>query len=184
MKNQKFKKFATLVLEPVAFGLLALLFIIPSITVINLEPITKALKQIDVLGVSNKSEISINVIGGTHQIFNKEKVEEVDGVYTYTTVLTRREADRYSKPILEVVNSKQEEVVLEIYGNTVLPTGSDITMIIEDQVYRLQSPNGDISSQKISLVPNKKYVIFLAIESFSNVQFEEDFTLKIKEVEF
>ncbi len=184
MKNQKLKKFANLVLEPVAFGLLALLFIIPSITVVNLEPITKTLKQIDILGVSNKAELSINVIGGTHQIFNKEKVEKVDGVYTYTTVLTRREADRYSKPILEIINNKQEEVVLEIYGNTALPTGSDITMIIEDQVYRLQSPKGDVSNQKITLVPNKKYVIFLAIESFSNVQFEEDFTLKIKEIEY
>ena len=57
-------------------------------------------------------------------------------------------------------------------------------MIIEDQVYRLQSPNGDVNNQKITLVPNKKYVIFLAIESFSNVQFEEDFTLKIKEIEY
>ena len=184
MKNPKVKKFVNLVLEPVAFGLLALLFIIPSITVINLEPITKVLKDLDVLGVSNKSEISINIIGGTHQIFNREKIEAVDGVYTYTTVLTRREADRYSKPILEIINNTQEEAILEIYGNTALPTGSDITMIINDQVYRLQGSNGEITSQKIAFVPNQKYVIFLAVESFSNVQFEEDFELKIKEIEY
>lgn len=183
MRNPKFKKFANLVLEPIAFGLLALLFIIPSITVINLEPITKAIKSIDVLGVSNRAELQINVIGGTHQIFNREKIEDVDGVYTYSTNLTRREADRYSKPILEIVNNKGEELVLEMYGYTELPTGSDITMIINDQIYRLQSPNGDVKNNKVNIIPGEKYVIYLAVESFSNVQFEEEFQLVIKEVQ-
>ena len=63
MQGPKIKQFVTLILESIAFGLLALLFIIPSITVINLEPITKSLKELNVLGVSSRSELSINMIG-------------------------------------------------------------------------------------------------------------------------
>ena len=41
MKNNKLKKIFSLVIEPIALGLLALLFIIPTITVINLIEIKK-----------------------------------------------------------------------------------------------------------------------------------------------
>lgn len=184
MQGPKIKQFVTLILESIAFGLLALLFIIPSITVINLEPITKSLKELNVLGVSSRSELSINMIGGTHQIFDREKIEDTDQEYIYTTLLTRRNADRYSKPILEIVNKKQEEVILEIYGSTALPTGSNISLIIDDQVYKLQTPDGDVRTQMISIIPNKKYILFLAVENFSDVQFEQDFELHIKEVEY
>jgi len=184
MKNQKLKKFFTTVLEPFAFGILALIFIIPTITVVNLEPITKILKDLDVLGASDEARIEINVIGGTHQIFGREKLlEDEYGIFTYTTTLTRRDADRYSKPILEIKNKKSVETKLEIYGNTNLPTYSNISMIINDQSYKLQSPNGDVETQKILLSPNQKYVVYLVVESFSNVQFNEDFELKIKEIE-
>lgn len=184
MKNQKLKKFLTLVVEPFAFGILALLFILPTITVMNLEPITKVFKNLDVLGVSDKAGIEINVIGGTHQIFSREKLQEdEDGIFTYTTELSRRDADRYSKPILEIKNNKGVETKLEIYGNTHLPTYSNISMIIDDQGYILQSANGDVATQKILLLPNQKYVVYLVVESFSNVQFNEDFDLKIREIE-
>lgn len=184
MQNTKIRKISTLILEPVAFGLLALLFIIPSITVINLEPITKKIKEFDVLGISSQSELSVNIIGGSHQIFDRENLDDTDQEYIYTTLLTRRNADRYSKPILEIINKKQEEMILEIYGNTTLPTGSNISLIIDDQVYKLQTPDGDIHTQKIKVIPNKKYVLFLAVENFSDVQFEEDFELHIKEIEY
>ncbi len=55
-------------------------------------------------------------------------------------------------------------------------------MIINDQVYKLQSANGDVETQKILLSPNQKYIVYLVVESFSNVQFNEDFELKIKEI--
>ncbi len=184
MKNQKLKKFFTLFLEPFAFGILALIFIIPTITVVNLQPITKVLKDLNVLGVSEEQRVEINVIGGTHQIFGREKLlEDENSIFTYTTTLTRRDADRYSKPILEIKNNKNVDVKLEIYGNTHLPTYSNISMIINDQVYKLQSANGDVEIQKILLSPNQKYVVYLVVESFSNVQFNEDFELKIKEIE-
>jgi uncharacterized protein YoxC len=47
MAENKLKKTLALVVEPIALGLVALLFIIPAITVINLKPITKTLKKLE-----------------------------------------------------------------------------------------------------------------------------------------
>ncbi len=184
MRNSNIKKIFTTILEPIAFGLLALLFIIPSITVVNLEPLTKKLKNLDVLGVSEKAELEIEIVGGTHQIFSREKINKNEqGSYIYTTTITRRDSDRYSKPILVIKNNRNEESKIEVYGHTNLPTKSDISLIIDDQVYRLESPSGDVTSHKILLAPNGEYTVFLAIESFSDVQFNEDFELEIRELE-
>ena len=182
MKKEQIKKILVVVVEPIAFGLLALLFIIPTITVVNLQPLTKKLKELDVLGISNKAELQITIVGGTHQIFEREKLQADNGTYKYTTTLKGRDSDRYSKPVLEIINNREEETTLEIYGYTHLPTNSDITMIINDQVYRLQRPNGDVKTQEILLLPKQKYVLYLAVENFSNVQFDEDFELIIKEI--
>lgn len=183
MKNPKIKRLLTLIVEPIALGLLALLFIIPSLTVINLQPITKKLQDMNVLGVSNRSGLEINIVGGTHQIFKDEDIDQLENIYTYTTKLLKREADNYSKPILEIVNNKEDSVSLEIYGGTETPTGSSIALIVNDQLYKLQDQRGDTVTQKITLAPNEKQILFLSVESFSNVQFEASFTLNIKELE-
>ncbi len=183
MKENKIKRTLALVVEPIALGLVALLFIIPAITVINLQPITKRLKDINVLGVTNRSELQINIVGGSHQIFLNEKIDLVEGKYIYRTKLTKRDADSYSKPIIEIINNKEESVNLDIYGGTKLPTKSDIGLIIRDQRYRLQEPNGDNSVQKIIVPPKERYIVYLYIESFSDVMFEEDFELTIKEIQ-
>ncbi|MFA5623109.1 MAG: hypothetical protein WC981_02675 [Candidatus Dojkabacteria bacterium] len=183
MKENKVKKTLALVLEPIALGLLALLFIIPAITVVNLQPITKKIKDLNVLGVTNSSGLKVNIIGGSHLIFLNERIDSNEDIYTYKTKLVKREADSYSKPILEIVNDKDEDVNLEIYGGTSIPTNSDIGIIIEEQRYRLQEPNGNLLTQKITLRPKETYVIYLYIESFSDVRFEEDFELNIKEVQ-
>lgn len=180
--NNNIKKITNLILEPIALGLLALLFIIPTITVINLQPITKKLESLNVLGVSNKSELQINIVGGTHQIFNSESITEENGTYIYKAKLQKREADSYSKPILEIVNNKDENINLEIYGGTEIPTGSNIGIIIKDQMYKLQDQKGNMARQKITVAPKEQYILFLSVESFSNVQFEEDFLLNIKEI--
>lgn len=184
MKNQKLKKTFSLIIEPIALGLLALLFIIPTITVINLKPIEKKIKDSNVLGLSEKAQIEISIVGGTHQVFSQEKLEkDEDETYKYTAIITSRDANRYSKPILEIKNSKSSEVAIEVYGYTDLPTHSDISLIINDQIYRLQNPQGNTTTQLILLQPGEKYIVYLAIENFSNIQFSEDFTLEIKEVQ-
>jgi len=182
MKNEKIKKTLALVVEPIALGLVALLFIIPAITVVNLQPITKKLQDLNVLGVSNSAQLKVNIVGGTHQIFFNENIQSEDGTYTYKTKLVKREADSYSKPILEIENGKEEPVNLQIYGGTTIPTRSDIGLIINDQRYRLQESNGDILTQNITVYPQEKYILYRYVESFADVKFEEDFELTIKEL--
>lgn len=183
MAENKFKKTLALVVEPIALGLVALLFILPAITVVNLQPLTKTLKKLDVLGVTSTSDLKINIVGGKHQIFLNEKIEsDENGKYVYKTELTKRESDSYSKPILEIINNKEESINLDIYGSTSLATGSDIGLIIKDQRYRLQESNGNTNTQKITILPNERYIVYLYIENFSNVMFEENFELTIQEV--
>jgi hypothetical protein len=180
-KKLKIKEFFGKVLEPVALGLLALLFIIPSITVINLEPITKNIKQFtDVLGVTTNSEILVDLVGGTHQVLSGEKVyRNDDGTYTYKAILTKRESDFYSKPILKIENRTEEEKTLTFMGTTINPTRSEIGLIINDQAYRLQRSNGESETVKILLRPQNEYIIYLTVESVVGVQFSEDFEMKM-----
>ncbi|MGI6423268.1 MAG: hypothetical protein ACOX0X_01430 [Candidatus Dojkabacteria bacterium] len=183
MGKKEIKKTLALVVEPLALGLVALLFIIPAITVVNLQPITKKLKELNVLGVTNTEGLKVNIVGGTHQIFFNEMIEADDGIYLYKTKLVKRNADSYSKPILEIVNTKGENINLQIYGGTLIPTKSEIGVIIKDQKYRLQGTEGNIETQNISIPAKEKYIVYLYVENFSDIQFEEDFELTIKEIQ-
>jgi hypothetical protein len=180
-KQSKFKSVLGKVLEPIALGLLALLFIIPSITVINLEPITKNLKQFtDVLGVTTSSELIVDLVGGTHEVLASEKVyRNENGEYIYNAVLTKRESDFYSKPILQLENRTDEDKIVTFVGSTTNPTRTDIGLIINDQSYKLQDSNGESEIVEILLRPQSEYLVYLTVESVIGVQFSEDFEMKI-----
>ena len=180
-KKAKFKEVFGKVMEPIAIGLLALLFIIPTITVINLEPITKNLKKFsDVLGVTTSSEVIVDLVGGTHEILSSEKVyKNEDGVYFYEAKLTKRGADFYSKPILRLENRTDEDKKISFLGTTINPTRSEIGLIINDQEYRLQRASGESKTVEILLRPQSEYNVYLTVESVVGVQFSEDFEMKI-----
>jgi hypothetical protein len=180
-RKTKFKEVSGKILEPIALGLLALLFIIPSITVVNLEPITKNLKKFtDVLGVTTSTEVIVDLVGGTHEILSGEKVyKEEDGQYIYEAVLTKRESDFYSKPILNLENRSEEEKTVTFLGTTLNPTRTDIGLIINDQSYKLQKSNGESETVEILLKPQSEYLVYLTVESVIGVQFSEDFDMEI-----
>jgi hypothetical protein len=180
-KKSKFKEISGKVMEPIALGLLALLFIIPSITVINLEPITKNIREFtDVLGVTSGSQVIVDLVGGTHEILSSEKVHrDDDGNYVYEAVLTKRGSDFYSKPILRIENRSEEDKTLTFLGTTTNPTRSDIGLIVNDQAYRLQRASGESSTVEILLRPQSEYMVYLTVESVIGVQFSEDFEMKI-----
>jgi hypothetical protein len=180
-RKTKFKEVLGKILEPIALGLLALLFIIPSITVVNLEPITKNLKKFtDVLGVTTSTEVIVDLVGGTHEILSGEKVyKEEDGQYIYEAVLTKRESDFYSKPILNLENRSEEEKTVTFLGTTLNPTRTDIGLIINDQSYKLQKSNGESETVEILLKPQSEYLVYLTVESVIGVQFSEDFDMEI-----
>jgi len=180
-KKSKFKEVFGKVLEPIALGLLALLFIIPTITVVNLEPITKNFKKFtNVLGVTKNSEVIVDLIGGTHEVLNAEKIyRDEDGNYQYSAILTKRGSDFYSKPILKVQNRTEEEKTLTFLGSTTTPTQSDIGLIINDQTYKLQKSSGESETVEVLLRPNKEFLVYLTVESLVGIQFSEEFEMSI-----
>jgi len=178
---QKFKKVLTLIVEPLALGVLALLFIIPTITVMNLSPITKKLQELNVLGTNTQSSVSVTLVGGKHDIFAEENLNKVsDTKYDYTTKLSKRTADSYSKPIIEIKNNTTEAQKISFYGQTQNQTLSNIRIIIDDVTYKIQDDKGQTYPQEITVAPSTKVVVFLSIESLTGVQFSEEFDLQIK----
>ncbi len=187
MPNQnapKFKRILTLVVEPLAFGVLALLFIIPTITVMNLSPITKKLQDLNILGVNTQNSLSVNLVGGNHDVFTEESLNKAsENTYDYSTKLNKRAADSYSKPIIEIKNNTTETQEVSFYGQTLNQTQSNIRLIIDDQTYKIQDDKGQTYLQNITVAPSSKIVIFLAVENLTGIQFSEEFDMQIKVVE-
>lgn len=177
--NNKFKNVLSTIVEPFALGLLALLFIIPTITVVNLEPITKKLQQTNVLGVSNSNSFDINLVGGSHILLANEDLIKDTNRYMYTTKIQKHVADSYSKPILTISNNTEREVTITFYGGTELPNLSTIGLIIEDQFFKLQNDKGQTYEQSITVPPQAEYIVYLSVESLSGIQFSDDFQMDI-----
>ena len=181
MNKQDIKKVFTQILEPFALGLLALFFILPIITVMNLTPITKQIQKLDILGVTTQDEVIVRLVGGKHEIFSSESLNKLeDFKYSYSVRLGKRASDSYSKPILEIENKSGEYKVVTFWGQTLSNTRSDIYLIINEDTYRLQDNRGDTETQEITLPANEKIIVFLALENLSGVQFSEIFDMTIE----
>lgn len=180
-RKETTKKIFLQVLEPFALGLLALLFIIPSITVLNLAPITKQLEKLNILGVTTENNISVSLVEGKHNIFTSELLNKLENGYEYSVNINKRESDSYSKPILKIENKNSETKVLLFYGQTASNIRSNIYIKIGEDSYKLQDDKGFSYNQEVKILPNDEVVIFLVVENFSNVQFAEDFTMSISQ---
>lgn len=179
-KKEEFKMVFSQILEPFALGLLALFFILPVVTVMNLTPITKQIKKIDVLGVTTQDELVLRLVGGQHEIFSGESLNKIDETeYAYSARIGKRGADSYSKPILEIQNNTEEKKVLTFWGQTLSNTRSKIYLQEKETPYLLQDNTGETYDQKISVLPSEKVIIFLALENLSGIQFSELFDMTI-----
>ncbi len=185
-KAQKFKKVLSLVIEPIALGVLALLFIIPTITVMNLSPITKKLKDLNVLGANTQSSVSITLVGGKHPILTEEHLNKIsDTSYDYSTLVAGRNADSYSKPIVEIKNNTDKAQKISFYGQTANQTQSNIYLRTDDDntAKKLQDDKGQTYIQEISVDPSSKVVVFLSVENQNGINFSTQFDMQIKVVE-
>lgn len=180
-KKEKIKNVLTQILEPFALGLLALFFILPIITVMNLTPITRQLQRLDVLGVTTKDDLIVRLIGGQHDIFTSENLNRIeDYEYSYSVRIGKRGADSYSKPILEIENNTEEEMIASFRGQTETNTNSDIYLIVDEENYILQEYTGDTRIQEIPIIPGDRVIVFLGLENLSGVQFSEIFEITIE----
>jgi len=183
---QKFKKVLSLVVEPIALGVLALLFIIPTITVMNLSPITKKLQELNVLGANTQATVSITLVGGKHPILTEENLNKASDIsYEYSTQITGRGADSYSKPIVEIKNNTDKAQKISFYGQTVNQTQSNIFLRTDrdEAIKKIQDDRGQTYTQEITIDPSSKIVVFLSIENLASVNFSTEFDLQIKVIE-
>ena len=182
-KREELKKIFTQILEPFALGLLALFFILPIVTVMNLTPITKQIKNFDILGVTTQDELIIRLVGGQHEIFSGENLNKIDEAeYSYSARIGKRGADSYSKPILEIQNNTEGKKTLSFWGQTLSNTRSKIYLQKKETPYLLQDNTGETYEQEISVLPSEKVIIYLGLENLSGIQFSEifDMTVTIK----
>jgi alpha-galactosidase/6-phospho-beta-glucosidase family protein len=180
-KKEKIKRLSAQILEPFALGLLALLFIIPTITVMNLTPITKELEKLDVLGVALNDEVRVHLIGGNHEIFSEEMLNKIDEEsYAYSTRLNKRASDSYSKPILKIENKTEEPQIINFFGQTLTNTRSNISLIVNKEYYTIQDNLGETFDHDIEILSGQEVIIFLALENLSGVQFSEMFDMSIR----
>jgi len=180
-KKEEIKKVFTQILEPFALGLLALFFILPIITVMNLTPITKQIQKLDVLGVTSQEEMIVRLIGGKHEIFSGESLNSLeDSKFSYSVRLGKRGSDSYSKPILEIENKSPEQKTVSFWGQTLSNTRSNIYLIINEEAYVLQDDRGDTQEQEIVVPSGESVIVFLGLENISGVQFSEIFDMTIE----
>ena len=180
-KKEKFKRIGGQILEPFALGLLALLFIIPTITVMNLTPITKEFEKLNILGVTTHGDILVNLVGGSHEIFGEEMLNKIDEQsYAYSTKLVKRASDSYSKPIIKIENRSEEVVNIFFFGQTLTNTRSIISLINDNKYYIIQDSTGNTFDHEIEIQPGQNTTVFLALENLSGIQFSEMFDLSIK----
>jgi len=179
-KKENIKKIFGQILEPFALGVLALLFIIPVITVMNLTPLTQQLKKLDVLGVTTEDSVKLTLVEGKHEIFTSETLNKIDeDNYTYSVILNKRASDNYSKPIIEIENKSSEEKLLTFFGQTVTNTRSNISLILNEKSYRIQNSKGETYKPEIVIAPEQKIILFLSIENLSGIQFSEEYDMDI-----
>lgn len=163
------------IFEPLAITMLLALFIIPTLTVINLSPITQELKKPDVLGVTDHtSNIVIEKVGGIHDIFKEEGLQKQGEEYIYTTNIEKREGGKiYSKPIMVVENKGRSNSTVSFYGYTDSSIKSSLSIKIDKKNYSL------VDNNKVELKPGEKKTIYLFSQNENSILFKENLSIVI-----
>lgn len=172
--NMKFGKF----LDPLALFLLIAVFVLPSLAVINLSPKSKS--ATNVLGAESKQEISTVLVGGIHDYIKEERIDfPNEKRVEYNSVLIKHSPGTYSKPILQITNSFNNDAIVNILGGTQNPTGSPIYLIVNNQEYLLQDSSGDTQEVQVKLPQQSKNIVYLKLDTTTPLLFNEDISITI-----
>lgn len=165
-------------LDPLALFLLFAVFILPALAVINLSPRAKSVNN--VLGAASKQELSVVLVGGTHDYLNSEKLSfPNEKMTTYQAAILKHEKGEYSKPILQVKNTFNAPTNIEISGGTQTPTGSPISLIFDNTEYTLQDESGSPQTINIKVKEQSTNIMYLRFDSKTSIGFDENFELNI-----
>ena len=165
--------------DPLGIVALVALFLLPALAIINLSPIATS-EQRNVLGVGDGEGVSAVLVGGVHDIIKEEIITfPNDQQIAYQAKLIARDAGTYSKPVLQLVNYDGAESTVRISGSTELGANTEVSVIVNDQRYIIESRSGEQFIQEIALPASSKSDLYLNLDSDNNVRFNDMITLRI-----
>lgn len=170
------------IFEPLTIVLILALFLIPTLTVLNLSPITQENKQSNVLGVTDSpNNISIELLNKDDNIFVGETLRrEKDRDYVYTTEVQPREKEReYSKQAFRISNRSngKQKVVVSGYANST--SSSHFSLKVDGVWYVLRDDSKEMYEREIVLGPNSTKTVYISTYSEKSILFKEAFTVNI-----
>jgi hypothetical protein len=176
---KRWKLRAERVLEPVAIVVLLGLFLLPTLTILNLTPRQNPLKP-NVLGAEDRSGVGLALVGGIHPVVDNEYLSFVDDSEAkYEAKLRKREAGTYSKPVLEVTNFSSEEVSIDLEVYMSVNSGSELSAIFNNREYPLMNIYGSTFSQKIPLRGGEKGTLYLKAVNTQDLLFHEELEVRV-----
>lgn len=170
------------VFEPLAIVAVLGLFIIPTLTVLNLSPITRENKQRDVLGAtSSPNSVVIEMLNKESEIFSNETLrKDGEGAYVYTATTESREGGKeYSKQAFKITNRSHSQQRLIVDGYTDSTSSSNFSLKIDGVWYVLRDDSKEMYKREIVLEPNATKTVYISTYNENNVLFKEVFTVNI-----
>jgi len=170
------------VFEPLAIVVILGLFLIPTLTVINLSPITQENKHDNVLGAtSSPHSIGIEMLNENDEIFVSDTLRKKrDGEYVYSAEVGPRKGEKeYSKPAFRITNrsSSKQKLVVDGYADSTSP--SNFSLKIDGIWYVLRDGSRKMYEREIVLESNATKTVYISTYSDSNILFKEVFTVNI-----
>ncbi len=179
---KRFKNKVEVFLEPFGLVALALLFVLPTLAVLNMSPVAKNQKVINVLGAEDGKGVSTVLVGGVHEIVKQEFLSFPTELQTkYNAQLIKRPAGVYSKPILQLVNQSSEYSEVAVNATTEFSKGVEVALIVDDKKYIIQNVSGEPLMQRIVLEPAKESIVYLQLTSDSDVKFNDNIEIVLVE---
>lgn len=170
------------VFEPLAIVALLALFLVPTLTVINLSPITREKKQLNVLGAeSSPNSIVIEAINDDDPMFSSTRLSQRnDGTWIYTTDIAPREGEKiYSKKAFRITNNSNTQQRLVVSGYTDSTSFTNFSLKIDDFWYVLRDNSKEMYEREVVLEPGVTKSVYISTYSDYNVLFKEVFTVNI-----
>lgn len=170
------------IFEPLAIVLILGLFLVPTLTVLNLSPITQENKKNNVLGVTDSpNNIAVELLNKSDTTFVAERLSrERDREYVYTTEVQPREKEKeYSKQAFKISNRSNAKQRLIVSGYADSTSSSHFSLKINGVWYVLRDDSKEMYKREIVLEPNSTKTVYISAYSEKNILFREIFTVNI-----
>ncbi len=166
-----------IILQPVLLVMALSVFLLSTLAFINLSP-KYITSDKNVLGVSDKKEVGVVLVGGTHNYINNEGLSfNEDKSFTYTFNINNRESGIISKPSLEITNDSSEEIKVKINSFSSSLTQSDIILKYKSSYLVLINSVGAQSNPTLTIPAQSKDIIYISVENTQPIRYSQEVTI-------